>query len=103
MSRCAVLAVRADQIPLSPGTRTFFEPLMLFFPPPFLSTRRPSPRRTITYENQAFGPGLNHYPLDVISQQPENFRSSTVLTRCYSRLLTSFLRHPIQESHDSLH
>lgn len=103
MSRGAVLAVRADQIPLFPEDSNLFEPFMLFFPPPFLSIRRPPPRRTITDENQGLWPRLNHYPIDVISQQPENFRSSTVLTRCYSRLLTSFLRHPIQESHDSLH
>lgn len=62
--------------PLSPGTRAFFEPLMLFFPPPpfSLPPRRPSPRRTITYEKPDLCVAwLNHYPIDVISQQPEKF------------------------------
>lgn len=35
MSRCAVLAVRADQIPLSPRTRAFSSLLCYSPPPPF--------------------------------------------------------------------
>lgn len=101
VSRCCSFGRQSRSDTPSPKDSSISEPLTLS-PPPFLDT---STVVSAPYHQSKPGlwPRLNHYPIDIISQQPEISALPTVLTRCYSRLLTSFLRHPTQESHDSLH